>query len=171
MAAPPEEFFQGLEKYFANDLEGAKKTLSGDDLFSKSLLILVDVKADDGSNNDEIQARIDGMDFKGNDIALMFCVLAQEYGMRMTKGHNLLLKRFGKEEKIIQKEEEMPELEAAAPVPVPTPAAPTPAPAPTPAAPAPAPTPANQTGGKRKTRKATSSSLQPKKRRVSRGKA
>jgi hypothetical protein len=74
--------------------------------------------------------------------------------MRMTKGHNLLLKRFGKEEKIIQKEEEMPELEA-----------------PTPAAPAPAPTPANQTGGKRKTRKATSSSLQPKKRRVSRGKA
>ena len=174
MAAPPEEFFQGLEKYFANDLEGAKKTLSGDDLFSKSLLILVDVKADDGSNNDEIQARIDGMDFKGNDIALMFCVLAQEYGMHMTKGHNLLLKRFGKEEKIIQKEEEMPQLEAAAPAPaVPTPAAPAPA-VPTPAAPAPAaptPAPVNQTGGKRKTRKATSSSLQPKKRRVSRGKA
>ena len=117
MAAPPEEFFQGLEKYFANDLEGAKKALTGDDLFSKSLLSLVDVKADDGSKNDEIQARIDGMDFKGNDIALMFCVLAQEYGMHMTKGHNLLLKRFGKEEKVIgtEPEEEMPELEDATP--------------------------------------------------------
>ena len=113
MEAPP-KFLEGLEKYFSGNLKGAKGDLTGDDVFSKALLVLVDVKLDDGSKNDEIQARIDGMDFKGNDIALMFCVLAQEYGLHMTKAHNLLLKRFGKEEKVIgtePKEEEMPELE------------------------------------------------------------
>ena len=45
--APPPKFLEGLEKYFANDLEGAKEFLDGDDLFSKSLLALVDVKMSD----------------------------------------------------------------------------------------------------------------------------
>ena len=106
MEAPPEDFFKGLEKYFANNLEGAKEDLSGNDLFSKALLTLVEVKLDDGSKDADIQARIDAMDFKGNDIALMFCVLAQEYSLHMKKAHNLLLKRFGKAE------EEIPELES-----------------------------------------------------------
>jgi hypothetical protein len=95
MEVPP-KFLEGLAKYYKNDLEGAKTFLDGDDLYSKALLILVDVKMDDGSKNKEIQERIDAMDFKGNDIALMFCVLAQEYSLNMTKAHNLLLKRFGK---------------------------------------------------------------------------
>jgi outer membrane biosynthesis protein TonB len=112
MEAPP-KFLEGLEKYFAGNLEGAREFLTGDDLLSKALLVLVDVKLDDGTKNAEIQSRIDAMDFKGNDIALMFCVLAQEYGLHMAKAHNLLLKRFGKEEKVIktESEEEMPELE------------------------------------------------------------
>lgn len=212
---PSEEFFQGLEKYFANDLEGAKNALTGDDLFSKSLLALVDVKADDGSKDAEIQARIDAMDFKGNDIALMFCVFAQEYGMHMTKARNLLLKRFGKEEKVIGTEpEEMPELEEVKaetnseetksenkseetksetkseeakpndksetkseeepvapkpPIPPPPGPAPTPAPVPQPKPPAKA-EPTKQVGGKRVTRKASSSKGASKK-RPSRGKA
>jgi hypothetical protein len=172
--APPEEFFQGLEKYFANDLEGAKKALTGDDLFSKSLLTFVEVKLDDISNTDEIQARIDGMDFKGNDIALMFCVLAQEYLMHNTKAHNLLLKRFGKQEKVIgtePKEEEMPELEDAKPDGSKNNAKPDEYKKEEESAPKPESKPGTkQVGGKRKTRKATSSLL-PKKRRVSRGKA
>ena len=106
------KFLEGLEKYFKNDLEGAKEFLDGDDLFSKSLLALVDVKMSDGSNNKEIQERIDAMDFKGNDIALMFCVLAQEYGMKMAQAHNLLLKRFGKEEKNIASQAETDAAEA-----------------------------------------------------------
>lgn len=186
--APPPKFLEGLAKYYKNDLEGAKTFLDGDDLYSKALLVLVDVKMDDGSKNKEIQERIDAMDFKGNDIALMFCVLAQEYSLNMTKAHNLLLKRFDKEEKPIasQKEvdekeantkandsEEMPELE---PVEVkPAEAAPAVAKPAVEAAeakpeqkPEAAPE-AKQVGGKRITRKA--SSLGKKKKRVSRGKA
>jgi hypothetical protein len=174
---------EGLAKYYKNDLEGAKTFLDGDDLYSKALLVLVDVKMDDGSKNKEIQERIDAMDFKGNDIALMFCVLAQEYGLQMTKAHNLLLKRFGKEEKAIasQKEvdeneantkvngsEEMPELEPAEVKPAESKAEA--APEAKPAVEAeqkPAPE-AKQVGGKRVTRKASSLG---KKKRVSRGKA
>ena len=173
--APPEEFFQGLEKYFAKDLEGAKKVLTGDDLFSKSLMVLIDVKQDDdGSKGKEIEARINAMDFKGNDIALMFCVLSQEYALHTKIAENLLLKRFGKKEKVIQKEEEMPELE---PVEAPNTTVDAPKEAPNTTVEAPkttvettvdAPAPVNQAGGKRVTRKA---SLGKKKKRVSRGKA
>jgi hypothetical protein len=179
--APPPKFLEGLAKYYKNDLEGAKEFLDGDDLYSKALLVLVEVKMDDGSKNKEIQGRIDAMDFKGNDIALMFCVLAQEYSLQMTNAHNLLLKRFGKEEKVIvsQKEfdeneantqakesEEMPELESAEvkkvePEAKPAAAIPEAKPAVTPEV--------KQVGGKRVTRKA--SSLPKKKKRVSRGKA
>ena len=187
--APPEEFFQGLEKYFAKDLEGAKKVLTGDDLFSKSLMVLIDVKQDDdGSKGKEIEARINAMDFKGNDIALMFCVLSQEYALHTKIAENLLLKRFGKKEKVIQKEEEMPELEpveapkatvdapkATVEAPKATVEAPKEAPNTTVEAPkttvettVDAPAPVNQAGGKRVTRKA---SLGKKKKRVSRGKA
>ena len=110
--APPPKFLEGLAKYYKNDLEGAKEFLDGDDLYSKALLVLVEVKMDDGSKNKEIQGRIDAMDFKGNDIALMFCVLAQEYSLQMTNAHNLLLKRFGKEEKVIVSQKEFDENEA-----------------------------------------------------------
>jgi len=164
MEAPP-KFLEGLEKYFANDLEAAKELLNGDDVLSKSLLALVEVKLDDGSKNAEIQASIDEMDFKGNDIALMFCVLAQEYSLHMTKAHNLLLKRFSKEEKVISKE--IPELAAKAEA------------KPDLAAKAEAkPELEKQTGGKRKTRKAKlvpspspSPLALPPRKRLSRGKA
>ena len=109
---PPPKFLEGLAKYYKNDLEGAKEFLDGDDIYSKALLVLVEVKMDDGSKNKEIQERIDAMDFKGNDIALMFCVLAQEYSLQMTNAHNLLLKRFGKEEKVIVSQKEFDEKEA-----------------------------------------------------------
>ena len=171
--APPQKFFEGLEKYFDNKLADAKELLNGDDLLSKSLLVLVDVKMSDGSNNKEIQERIDSMDFKGNDIALMFCVLAQEYGMKMAQAHNLLLKRFGKPQKVIVSQEEFDENEAntqakeSEEIPELEPAEvkkvePEAKPAVTPEV--------KQVGGKRITRKA-SSSLPKKKKRVSRGKA
>jgi hypothetical protein len=205
-AAPSDDFFQGLEKYFGKDLKGAKAVLTGDNLFSKSLLTFIESKMEDESNDDEIQKRIDSMDFKGNDIALMFCVFAQENSLHMTKAYNLLLKRFGKEEKKIvsqeeayaaeaanaaksaKAEEEIPELVPAEPAvvaeePKPAVVAEEPKPAvvaeePKPAVPktevvaevaGPA-VAAKQVGGKRITRKA-SSSLPKKKKRVSRGKA
>ena len=180
-AAPSEDFFQGLEKYFGKDLKGAKAVLTGDNLFSKSLLTFIESKMEDESNDDEIQKRIDSMDFKGNDIALMFCVFAQENSLHMTKAENLLLKRFGKEEKKIVSqeeayaaeaaaEEEIPELVPAEPAVVaeePKPAVPKTEVVAEVAGPAVA---AKQVGGKRITRKA-SSSLPKKKKRVSRGKA
>jgi hypothetical protein len=206
-AAPSDDFFQGLEKYFGKDLKGAKAVLTEDNLFSKSLLTFIESKMEDESNDDEIQKRIDSMDFKGNDIALMFCVFAQENSLHMTKAHNLLLKRFGKEEKKIvsqeeayaaeaEAEEEIPELVPAEPAvvaeePKPAVVAEEPKSAvvaeePKPAVPktevvaevagpavaevaGPA-VAAKQVGGKRITRKA-SSSLPKKKKRVSRGKA
>lgn len=158
MEAPP-KFLEGLEKYFSGNLEGAKEDLTGDDLLSKALLVLVDVKLDDGSKNDDIQNRIDAMDFKENDIALMFCVLAQEYGLHMTKAHNLLLKRFGKEEKVIKMEEEMPELEPVEKPEAKKPEEPVAKPNPMPI----------QAGGKRVTRKPSSKASGKK--RISRGKA
>jgi hypothetical protein len=199
MEVPP-KFLEGLAKYYKNDLDGAKEFLDGDDLYSKALLVLVDVKMDDGSKNKEIQERIDAMDFKGNDIALMFCVLAQEYGLQMTKAHNLLLKRFGKEEKPIasQKEvdeneantkvnedkgsEEMPELEpaevkpeaeAAAPEAKPAVEAAKPKPEPVPEAKPeqkPEPVPEAKQVGGKRVTR-KASSLGKKKKRVSRGKA
>ena len=136
------------------------------------------------------------MDFKGNDIALMFCVFAQENSLHMTKAYNLLLKRFGKEEKKIvsqeeayaaeaanaaksaKAEEEIPELVPAEPAVVaeePKPAVPktevvAEVAGPTVAEVAGPAVAAKQVGGKRITRKA-SSSLPKKKKRVSRGKA
>ena len=204
-AAPSDDFFQGLEKYFGKDLKGAKAVLTGDNLFSKSLLTFIESKMEDESNDDEIQKRIDSMDFKGNDIALMFCVFAQENSLHMTKAYNLLLKRFGKEEKKIvsqeeayaaeaanaaksaKAEEEIPELVPAEPAvvaeePKPAVVAEEPKPAvpktevvaevagPTVAEVAGPTVAAKQVGGKRITRKA-SSSLPKKKKRVSRGKA
>ena len=97
METPPPSFFEALDKYYLNALEDAKKSLgSADDIYSKALMILVDVKLDNGEHDKEIQERIDAMDFKGNDIALMFCVLAQEYSLHMTGAKNLILKRFDK---------------------------------------------------------------------------
>ena len=106
METPPPSFFEGLEKYYSNDLEDAKKSLgSADDIYSKALMILVDVKLDNGEHDKEIQERIDAMDFKGNDIALMFCVLAQEYSLHMTGAKNLILKRFDKPITVIKGED------------------------------------------------------------------
>ena len=106
METPPPSFFEALDKYYLNALEDAKKSLgSADDIYSKALMILVDVKLDNGEHDKEIQERIDAMDFKGNDIALMFCVLAQEYSLHMTGAKNLILKRFDKPITVIKGED------------------------------------------------------------------
>ena len=114
MESPPPNFINALKKYLdeERDLEGAKLLLEKEtDVLSKSLLVLIDVnleKADDT----EIQERISAMNLEGNDIALLFCYLAQEQSLQMIKANNLLRKRFGIEyenNEVIPEASEAPE--------------------------------------------------------------
>jgi len=113
---PPPEFFEALEKYYSNDLSSAKEVLKGDDAYSKSLLALILTRVDDSPEGDKmVEDLIGSIDTSGNDIALMFCVMAHEYSLRLRKAKGLLLKRFGKPE---------PEPEAEAPETLETPETP-----------------------------------------------
>jgi hypothetical protein len=97
MEGPPPEFFEALDKYYSNELESAKDLLKGNDTYSKALLALVITKHDSSPEGDkQVKDIIDSLDTAGNDIALMFCVMAKEYSLRFSEAKNLLLKRFGK---------------------------------------------------------------------------
>ena len=92
MEVPPPEFFEAL-KFYPDDLEKAKKLLTGEDAYSKSLLALILTRISE-TNDTQVTEMLPTIDTSGNDIAMMLCFMTYEYRLETTKAKNIILKRF-----------------------------------------------------------------------------